>query len=369
MNILHLHLSKSWGGGGVMMINLCKQLNQTEKEFNFQFLCASGGVLESICQENNYNYKTTSVKPKIGPIPVFDLIKLLKNEDIDLIHIHGSTALSIFALTNLFYKTPPGIFHKKTNFKIKNKWFTKFKYNHPNLKKIICVSKAAQEISRPAIKDQERLITIYDGTDIDTLEVKSKINLRNQYKIDDSKILVGNIANHIKAKDLETLLKTMDYLVNVKEDKRFHLIQIGKFTQLTPQYKNMIEELDLSNHVTFTDSLPQASSLISQFDCFLFSSKNEGLPQVILETMYRKAPIVSTNAGGISEVIQDGVNGFILPIGDYKGLAESLIKLMENEELIDSFTEISHAKIDPDFTTKTMAKNIYSLYDNIIKNR
>ena len=163
MKILHLQLEKSWGGGGVQMLSLHNEFTNHFPDVSGAFFCKKNSVLHQKCKTSNYNFFTTPMVFKFSILAIFKLIKVLKTNKFDVIHIHGSTALTLFALTNFVYKTPPGLFHKKTSFKIKNKKFTRYKYNHYNLKKIICVSNFAKQISIPAIEDKYKLHVVYDG--------------------------------------------------------------------------------------------------------------------------------------------------------------------------------------------------------------
>lgn len=364
MNILHLHLSKTWGGGGVQMLNLTKRLSQQKREVQFFFFCAKDGVLESICKEKKFNFQSASIKPKTNPIIAFKLLKYLKANKIDVIHIHGSTALTAFAIANMIQKTPPGIFHKKTTFKLKDKKFTRYKYNHPNIKRIICVSEAVKEVTAKFIEDKEKLVTVYTGTDT-TIKAVSPFNLKDKYNIDYNKKLIGNIANHIKAKDLETFVRAVNEVVNVQDKKDFHFLQIGKFSDLTEKLKQLVEAFNLKDHITFTGKIDNASQFLDQFDALLFTSKSEGLPQVIYESMLRKLPIVSTNAGGIEELVEHNKNGLIATVGDYKSLAELLLRIFEESEKTQAFVEHSYTKIISGFTIESMVENIYNIYNQV----
>ncbi len=364
MNILHLHLSKTWGGGGVEMLNLTNYLNRFNSEVKFFFFCAKDGVLESICKEKEFDYQSASIKPKTNPFIAFKLLKYVKANKIDVIHIHGSTALTAFAIANMIQKTPPGIFHKKTTFKLKDKKFTRYKYNHPNIKRIICVSEAVKEVTAKFLNEKEKLVTVYSGTDT-KIKAVSSLNLRDKYSIDLNKKLIGNIANHIKAKDLETFVRSVNEIVNVHKRTDFHFLQIGKFSDLTENLNQLVEEFKLIDHITFTGKIDNASQFLDQFDALLFTSKSEGLPQVIYESMLRKLPVVSTNAGGIKELVEHNVNGLIATIGEYKSLAKLLLHIFENSEKTKTFVERSHLKIINNYTLETMVKNMNNIYKQV----
>ncbi|MFC1693427.1 glycosyltransferase [Candidatus Latescibacterota bacterium] len=93
-----------------------------------------------------------------------------------------------------------------------------------------------------------------------------------------------------------------------------------------------IYNLGLEKNVILLGFVEDISTVYMAADIFALSSHEEGLCTSILDAMYFSLPLVSTNAGGIPELIQDGVNGLIVPVGDYISLAEKLNILIENPE-------------------------------------
>ena len=365
MNILHLQLEKSWGGGGVQMLSLHNEFTNHFPDVSGSFFCKKNSVLHEKCKLYNYNFFATPMVLKFSVLAIFKLIKVLKTNKFDIIHIHGSTALTLFALTNFFHKTPPGLFHKKTSFKIKDKPFTRYKYNHPNLKKIVCVSSFAKQISLQAITDKNKLKVVYDGIKIPNQIEQHEIQIRNIYNLNSEIKIIGHIGNHIKAKDLDTLINTVDETINKRKEKNICFVQIGKHSKLTENHMLKVQELKLEKHLKFMGQIDNAAALINQFDCFLMTSKSEGIPLVIFESFFNKVPVVSTNAGGIGEIIINKVNGYISNIGDYQNLANQIITLVNSPKLSDEFTERSFQKLIPNFTIQTMAKNMLNVYNEI----
>ena len=163
--------------------------------------------------------------------------------------------------------------------------------------------------------------------------LKSYFPLRDKLNIPEDKIIVGTIANHIRAKNLETWVEVVDHIINKLNRKDFHFVQIGSFTKRTPAYLEKIDERGLNEFVSFTGFLKEASSFIPQFDISLLTSQSEGLPQFIYESFYHKVPVVSTNVGGIPEIIGDGENGLLSNPFQAESLANKLIALSADKDL------------------------------------
>src|SRR5690606_11752462 len=118
---------------------------------------------------------------------------------------HEPTALTLTVMADRIFKTlQPFVLSKKTSFPIKNRKSTVYKYNYKRIKKIICVSHAVKEVASLNIIDKNKLITIYDGIRFDNKNIEAKFDLRITYNIPNDRRIIGNIANHIRAKNLLT---------------------------------------------------------------------------------------------------------------------------------------------------------------------
>lgn len=363
--ILHISSAKSWGGGEHHIENLCTELKAYPEVENTVF-----------CVENSPFFKRLTEK-EIPCVPIrlsskldfsfsIKILKICKKENYDLIHIHDSTSLTLAVIAAHFKKLPPFIFSKKTSFPIQNRKQTLYKYNFPNLKKILCVSEATKAVTEEQVSDKKRLVTIYHGTCLETKSEITPFQLSEKLNIPEETFIIGNIANHIWPKNLETFIKVAHYLINIKKNKNLHFVQIGSFFSLTTKLQKLIGDYDLEKNFSFLGYLPQASNFIPQFDILAVTSQIEGVPQVIYESFYHEVPVVSTNVGGISEVIDHHENGLLSEAFDYKNLSENILLLLKNEELRRKFTRNAKRKLMKNFTTSLMAEKTLSEYKKVI---
>lgn len=368
MKILHLSAVTTWGGGENHIENLCHEFEHLD-EIDNTILCVRNKSFHSRLKGSKIAFYTAPLVIKVDPRYILKIIKLSKKEKFDLLHIHDPTALTLAVIADQFSSLPAFIYSKKTSFPIRRRRQTLFKYNYPKIRKILCVSEATKQVSLKSIRHQERLEVIYHGTRLDNKAQKGPFWIRSEYKLPKEAVLVGNIANHIEAKDLETFIRTADYLINQKKHRNFFFFQVGYFSRETVVLKELVKELQLEDHLFFTDFIAEASALIPQFDCMLLTSKSEGLPQVIYESFYHNVPVVSTNVGGIPEVIEDRVNGLLSEPYDYKNLGENLLFLLENPQVIPNFAIISREKLFSSFTSQIMAVKTLEAYKNAINGR
>lgn len=369
MKILHLSAVKTWGGGENHIFNLVKTLNSTYPENKNFVLCPNNSALYQKLKENDLSVSTSKLSLKIDPRYSLKIIAICRKEKIDLIHIHDPTALTLSIIADKLYRLPPFVLSKKTSFPIKDRRQTLYKYNYPKIKRILCVSIETRRITSKAIVEEDKLETIYHGTNVSANPYPSSIILREQLNLKKDQILIGNIANHIRAKDLDTFINVIDQLVNVHNKKELHFIQIGAFSKRTDALIHRVRLLHLEDHITFMGFQPNASQLISQFNISVLTSQSEGVPQFIYESFLMKIPVVSTNVGGISEIIEHGVNGLLAPAHDHIKIANLLITLIDNVSLQENFIHRSHNVLIRSFSTETMAQKTMTTYKSIVNGK
>jgi glycosyltransferase involved in cell wall biosynthesis len=155
-------------------------------------------------------------------------------------------------------------------------------------------------------------------------------------------------------------------LVNNLGRKDVVFFQVGEFSKLSDNLREIVKEKELESYIVFTNKIKNASSLNPQFDVLLMTSEREGGPTSVLEAMLMGLPVVSTCVGVVPFIIDDGVNGFISAIKDYKDLALKIDKLLSNSELHKKFSETNKRLVTREFTALFIAKQTLGVYQNII---
>lgn len=368
MTILQLSAVKNWGGGEHHIENLCYELKKSNPEVKNVILCVKNGMFHKRLSTMDLTFETSPLAFNADIRFALRIIAVCKKHKVDLIHIHDPKAMMLAIMADKFSNLPDFVFSKKTSFPIRQKKSTLFKYNYPKFRKYFCVSDVSKKVLAEAVTATEKMVTIYHGTNINNKSSVTDFQLREKFAIDESIKIIGTIGNHIPAKNLETLVEVANNLVNVKGRKDFVFVQIGNFTKITEPLLQKTKQYNLEKRLHFLGYVPKASNFIPQFDALLITSESEGIPQVIYEGFYYRKPVVSTNVGGIPEIIEDGKNGFLADAYDAATLSEKLVKLFENEELVNRFTEISYEKLMANYTTEMMAQKTLAQYTEILQN-
>ena len=149
--------------------------------------------------------------------------------------------------------------------------------------------------------------------------------IREKYNIKDDTILIGSTGRIVWQKgydQLLSLLENYDF-----GEKIFHILIAGDGS-LRNKFIKRIGENKLESHITFIGNIKNIPEFLSALDIYIQPSVTEGFPLSVLEAMASRLPIISSNAGGLKEMIIDGENGITYESGDISKLEKTIHKML-----------------------------------------
>lgn len=193
--------------------------------------------------------------------------------------------------------------------------------------------------------NQDNISLVPNGVDIDDFSVDEKFNsehVKNKYGIRNNIPFLLTVGRYHKKKGFDNIPKIAKQLKNMDID--FNWLVVGDGTEnILP----IVNKLDLKDVITVIPAIgieqKQSSfkfpgddliDLYKSSDIYVFPSLLEGFPRVILEAMAASTPIVTTDAEGCVDLVENGINGFISPKNDYINMARSIYKIVQNPRLM-----------------------------------
>lgn len=130
----------------------------------------------------------------------------------------------------------------------------------------------------------------------------------------------------------------------------------------------LAEELGIRNHVSVRTGVTdeELAALYRGAEVFVLSSNQEGLGLVIAEAMASGTPVVATNCGGPSVLIDDGESGFLVPVGEPRPLAKRINQLLENREIANRLGRKGRNRIEESFSYAAAGRRFSEVYDTIL---
>ncbi|MBE5755401.1 MAG: glycosyltransferase family 4 protein [Clostridiales bacterium] len=130
-------------------------------------------------------------------------------------------------------------------------------------------------------------------------------------------------------KDYPTLFKAMQIVLEKKPDLKLEIYGKGA---LDESLKSLVNEMGLSESIIFMGNHKDVMKKISTSHCFVMTSISEGMPNALMEAMAIGLPSISTDYGnGVEDVITDGENGLVVKAGDYQGVADAILKFIDDK--------------------------------------
>jgi glycosyltransferase involved in cell wall biosynthesis len=204
--------------------------------------------------------------------------------------------------------------------------------------------------------------TLYHGIDPSAVAGWQRTNgLRTEFSIEDGAPVVGTVANLKPHKGLQYLLEAAKEVRDEFPRVRFLIVGTGPSEG---ELRHRADKLGLGETVRFTGFRDDAPRVASLFDVFALSSLHEGLSIALIEAMALGKASIVTKVGGMPEVIQDGINGLVIPPRDSKTLAQTIAALLRDEQLRRRLGEAARLRAQ-DFDIRTAVNRMEEVYEGL----
>lgn len=374
MKILHFISGGDTGGAKTHVHTLLTNLQK--RNVDVELLCimesqfteearALGIKVTVIPQEKRYDL---SVNSKI--------CRYINSSGCDLLHCHGARAnfIAMFIMNKI---NVPAITTIHSNYKLdfKGNCRKQMLYTPMNsialrkFKHMLCVTQDLKNVMVDNGFKSERIEVIYNGVyfgnDIETLsedEFFSKIGCRR----DPEKKYIGIAARLNAIKGFDVFLKAAEITASRRDDIDYLILGGG---ELWDECQSFIDEKGLRDRVHMPGMINDPvimNSFYKYIDVNTLSSYSEGFPYALLEGARMKTATVSTNVGGIPEMITDGVTGYLVPSGDAEAFAEKTELLCSDDELRKKMGDAFYEDADARFSVHSMVDTHINIYSRII---
>ncbi len=196
--------------------------------------------------------------------------------------------------------------------------------------KIVAVSEGQRKKILEIGIPPEKVKVIYNGIESNIPKRRSRMQLRKElgFPADSTVILSGGRLSPEKNFDL--MIEAARQVVSENSNTRFAIFGEGV---LRPELERKIREAGLSGKFLLPGFRPDFPQLLSGADIFVLPSFTEGLPNVLLESYARRVPVIATPVGGVPEIVEDGVTGFLVRTDDVRGLADRISLFSKDPDL------------------------------------
>ena len=290
--------------------------------------------------------------------------RVIKENDIEIVYATNSRNIPNAAFAALGKKVKLAVYRGTTGGLYRRDPGTYLAVLHPRVDGVVCVSHAVEKYVKKRIwkRTVDNVVTIYKGHDL-SWYTNPEADL-TAFGTGKDNFNVACVANARIHKGLIYVVKAAKELADLKN---LHILLVGKNISTEP-YVSEIDKSGMKDRIHLTGYRNDAPEVIAACDVLVLPSLREGLPRVILESLAYKTPVITSANEGSMEIIDDGVNGYVVPLRDAGGIAEKVRHLYDNPDVLKKLSDNSQDKIKNEFSSELTVKKYEEYFQSLLLN-
>jgi glycosyltransferase involved in cell wall biosynthesis len=361
IRVVHLVLSLNIGGLEKVVYDLTRHADR--ENFPASVICLGEvGALESDFQSAGVEVEGLKVHGQGALRNIRALVRRLRQIKPDVIHTHNAAAHIVGAIAAKLGGVPVVVNtrhgkHVVTGWRnfLGNRLATRL------TDRMVAVSGSTAEIALAADRiPQSRLAIIRNGVDLELYRQSGGAPRART----GTAIHAARLDN--ATKDQPTLLRAVRLVVDREPGFTIDIVGDGADRQAL---EALCDELQLRSHVRFLGFRSDVHALLPQADLFVLSSVTEGLPMTLLEASAAGLAIVSTDVGGISELVSHNETGILVPAQSPEALAQAILELLHDPARADAMGRAGRCRVEETFDIRHVTACYEQLYAELFQER
>lgn len=308
------------------------------------------------------------------PFGMLRLTKFLRQEKVDIFHTHLYEPSIVGLWASVLARTPYRVMtrhHSDYLTRMNKPIHVKLDQMCTRLShRVIAVSQhTADHLVEAEGAPREKIDVVLNGIDFERVQVSgadAKEKIRKEFDAEDSHLLLTAARFHPE-KGYFHLFDAMPMLKEkVKKPFKLLIAGSGSFEQ---EFRDYVTRLNCDDVVRFVGFRKDIADLMTSADLFVLPSLAEAFGLVLTESIYLGTPVVASRVGGIPEIIEDGVDGVLVPPANNEALADAVADLLNNPEKLNSLARTGREKIASKFQFQDMVKEYEKVYEKLIKEK
>lgn len=353
IRILQIIPSLDIGGAQKLVVDLVKNINR--EEF-YVAVCVLGRRQNTFLEEELVRKGIPifflNIRWAFHPSTIRRVSRLFADFKPDVIHTH-LRAIRYTIIPSHFCGIPVHIhtIHSlaKYDTSILYRWLNRIAFKYLGVKPV----SVSREVAR-TVKEVYGVesVVIYNGVSTAEYHFEYKKSLNGEIRL-------LNVGKFKKAKNHFLLVEA--FAKAMSKEPRLRLVLAGDGS-LRKRVEMKVKRLGLKDKVDFLGWRSDTPLLLENCDVFVLSSDWEGFGSVLVEAMASGKPIVATKVGGVPEVVEDGVTGFLVPPQDSDALASAILRLAKDEKLRKMMGNKGRERVVEEFDISLTARRYEQLY-------
>lgn len=361
-----LHIIKSLGRGGAEMLlpETLKLHNNQKFDFHYIYFLPWKDQMVNAIQDAGGKVTCLEAQDNLRLIAQYKkIIAYCSSKNIDLIHCHLPWAGFVGRLVHRKIGIP--VIYTEHNmqerYHFATKAINKWSFNSQNL--ALGVSEDVTASIGNNIQPHVSVKTLLNGVNTEAFKRSNNSEIRKNFNIPENAIVIGNVAVFRFQKRLIEWLKVIKKLRETNSNIYGIIVGAGP---LEEEVKKEWQDLDLQEIVFFPGLKTDVKPYFEAMDIFMMSSSFEGLPIALLEAMSMECAVVSTDAGGIKEVIREGKDGLTCPVDQWQELSSKVQILIDDPVKLERYKKAARKRVQEAFSMKRMVMELEDCYLEVL---
>jgi glycosyltransferase involved in cell wall biosynthesis len=348
------------GGAEKQLLKLLKSMDRTR--FLPVLIALRGGALrdefEEVCRVT-----VTGKRWKIDPAFLVRLIRTIKKEHPDILHTLMFTSNTWGRIAGITAGVPVIIgsercvdLWKRWYHRLIDRVLLRFTF------RVIGNSDAVKNFYQRTEKiHEDKISVVYNGVDLNEFSgIDVSPSLKKEMGIEWARFIIGAGGRFTEQKGFINLLRAVPLILKVYPDSVFVFVGDGP---LRGSFEKFVRENGIKRNVVFTGYRKDILRIFALCDIIAVPSLFEGMPNIVLEAMALKKPVVGTDIPEIAELVEDGKNGLLIPVkNNSKVIAEKIITLLQGPGPRRSMGEKGYNTVMEKFSLDKMVKGYEEIY-------
>lgn len=340
ITILYVNSVTELGGAEWSLFELVKHLNR--EMFTPSLLTSSEGPLAEHFRSINVPVYFSGFpffsrrKPWIYWSSIWKIIRLIRTERINLIHINCDRAVPHLVLAGRLTHTPVLChIHDMTR-----AWFLPRYVRYLNQSDLIIAdSQATARYCQTAGMKAEKINVIYECFEMERftrVKLEERTALRTAWCLEPENVAIGLVGHILRYKGHEEFIRAAAIVNETFPNAHFIIIgddSMSNDSTFLPYLHQLAADLGITSKIHFTGSRSDIPQVMAALDIVVAPSWTEAFGRVVVEALATSRPVVASNIGGIPEILKDSVTGYLIPPKSPNDLAQAILQLSQNPEL------------------------------------
>jgi len=367
MRVVHIDTEHTWRGGEQQALYTLVGLR--DRGISAVALAQPDSAFLERCTEAGLETRAFRVRGEWDLAAARRLAGVLSEETFDIVHAQTPHAHAVALLARWFLpreKRPLLVVSRRVDFPIRPDYvgLRRRKYNRADC--IIAISTAVRDVLVAGGVRPEKITLVREGVDIERIDraPERTAEIRCQWGVPEGAPFIVNVAALTGHKGQRYLIEAAPAIRQAVPEARMVIFGDG---DLRSELEERIRLENVADAVTLAGFRPpeEIPSVLKAADVFVFPSVLEGLGTSLFDAMAARAPIVTTTAGGIPDIVQNERNGLLVSPRDPAALARAVVRVVQDAELREKLITAAREFVEREGTYQRMVEETVRVYEGL----